>query len=315
MEVDLGQNMNSSWQRRLCELPVETVRNCSLCEGVDGTSDPRWREYLNLVQPFEIVRCPACSLRWLSPRPSAAGYALLYTDAMYFGGAGASPADYESSTKARIDYMRARIARLERMTDKKGPLAILDYGAATGDFVRAGLDAGHDCIGIELSADARAVAEQKNGVTLLSIDCVEEMADARFDAIHMNHVLEHMPDPLAHACWCARVLKPGGLFVLEVPQQFDNDLDRLRRGLCVGGKQARFDAYSLHHTYFFTPSTMTTLLAKAGFSVLSLSTFNSGKAPLWPFSLKNYVLRSLLSMADRLHAGGNIIEVFAKRIE
>jgi SAM-dependent methyltransferase len=232
---------------------------------------------------------------------------------MYFGGSGASPADYESSAKARIDYMRARIARLERMANKEAPLSILDYGAATGDFVRAGLDAGHECIGIELSADARAVAEQKNGVTLLPIDCAEEMADAQFDAIHMNHVLEHMPDPLAHARWCARVLKPDGLFVLEVPQQFDNDLDRFRRGLRVGGRLPRFDAYSLHHTYFFTPSTAATLLAKAGFSVLNLSTFNSDKTPLWPFSPKNYVLRLLLGMADRLHAGGNIIEVFARR--
>lgn len=306
--------MNSSWQSRLRELPVETVKDCLLCEGVPGAPDPRWRDYLNLVPPFDVVRCPACSLRWLSPRPSAEGYESLYTDAMYFGGDGASPADYESSSKARVDYMRARIARLERMAGKQAPLSILDYGAATGDFVRAGLDAGHDCIGIELSADARAVAKQKKGVSLLPIDCIEEMADARFDAIHMNHVLEHMPDPLAHARWCARVLKPGGLFVFEVPQQFDNDLDRLRRALRAGGKLPRFDAYSLHHTYFFAPSTVTTLLSKAGFSVRNLSTFNSVRTPLWPFSAKNYVLRSLLGMADRTHAGGNIIEVFAQRI-
>lgn len=313
--MDPGKGMNSSWQSRLCELPVETVRDCLLCDGVRGTPDPRWREYLALMAPFDVVRCPACSFKWLSPRPSADGYASLYTDAMYFGGAGASPADYESSTKARIDYMRARIARLESIANKKEPLSILDYGAATGDFVRAGMDAGHDCIGIELSADARSVAKQKNDVVLLPVDGVDAMADARFDVVHMNHVFEHMPDPLAHARWCARVLKPGGLFALEVPQQFDNDLDRLRRWLRVGGKQARFDAYSLHHTYFFTPSTMTALLAKAGFSVLCLSTFNSDKAPLWPFSLKNYVLRSLLGLADRVHAKGNIIEVFAKRDE
>ncbi|WP_201313626.1 class I SAM-dependent methyltransferase [Dyella sp. EPa41] len=237
----------------------------------------------------------------------------LYTDAMYFGGDGASPADYESSVKARVDYMRARIARLEHAAGKEGPLSILDYGAATGDFVRAGLDAGHDCIGIELSEDARAAAKQKNGVTLLSIDGVGGMVESQFDAIHMNHVLEHMPDPLAHARWCARILKPGGLFVLEVPQQFDNDLDRLRRTLSIGGKLSRFDAYSLHHTYFFTPSTAATLLAEAGFSVLSLSTFNSNKTPFWPFSPKNYVLRLLLGMADRLHAGGNIIEVLAQK--
>lgn len=305
--------MNNSWQNQLCALPVETVETCVLCDGTRGVPDPRWRGFLELMPPYDVLRCPACSLRWLSPRPNANGYAALYSDAMYFGGAGASPTDYAGLAKARVDYMRSRIGHVERMTGKAGSLSMLDYGAATGEFVRAAHDAGHACIGIELSDDARTAAEQKNGVHLLAAGHASELGDAQFDVVHMNHVLEHMPDPLAHLRWCARVLKSGGLLVSEVPNQFDNDLDRLRRLLYIGGKRPQFDAYSLHHTYFFTPMTMRMLLSKAGFEVVKLATFNSDKTPLWPVIPKNYLLGGLLGIADRLHAGGNIIEVFARR--
>lgn len=305
--------MNNAWQAQLCALPVEVVETCVLCDGTRGVPDSRWRGYLELPPPFDVLRCPDCSLRWLSPRPNANGYTALYSDAMYFGGAGASPADYAASAKARIDYMRSRIERIERMAGSGQPLSMLDFGAATGEFVRAAVDAGHASVGVELSDDARATAEERNGVRLLAADHASELGDARFDVVHMNHVLEHMPNPVAHLRWCARILKPGGLLVSEVPNQFDNDLDRLRRLLHAGGKQPRFDAYSLHHTYFFTPATMDRLLSKAGFEVVRLATFNGCKTPLWPVDPKNYLLGGLLGMADWLHSGGNIIEVYARK--
>jgi len=237
----------------------------------------------------------------------------LYSDALYFGGRGASPAGYEILAQSRVGYFRARIRAAAELVANGASLAILDYGAATGAFVRAARDEGHECAGIELSADARAAAKVVNEVTLLSADEARQIGEAQFDVVHMNHVLEHMPDPLTHLRWCHRVLRPHGLLVLEVPQQFDNDLDRLRRLLRVGGQQQRFDAYSLHHTYFFSPYAMNLLLQRSGFRTLELATFDSKSTPLWPFSAKNVILRALLGLADRLHAGGNVIKVFAQR--
>lgn len=304
--------MNGSWQQQLRELPVEDVPNCILCSA-KGRTDLRWNEYLELMPPFDVQFCTACKLRWLSPRPNAEGYSRLYSDALYFGGKGASPAGYTRLAEGRIGYFRARIRAAAKMAATEPPLAILDYGAATGEFVRAARDEGHECTGIELSADARATAKAVNNVTLLAADEGQQIGDMQFDVIHMNHVLEHMPDPLSHLRWCLRVLRPSGLLVLEVPQQFDNDLDRLRRGLRIGGRQRRFDAYSLHHTYFFSPHAMKLLLNRSGFDTLRMTTFDPNSAPLWPFSGKNLILRTLLGLADRLHDGGNIIEVFSQR--
>jgi len=55
------------------------------------------------------------------------------------------------------------------------------------------------------------------------------------------------------------------------------------------------------------------LLERNGFSPLRSTTFNADKTQLWPPEAKPWVLFALLSMADKLHRGGNIIEVFARR--
>ena len=304
--------MEETWQAQLCDFPVENVEGCLLCPGVAGEHDERWYRYLGLVEPYDVLHCQQCGLRWLSPRPDAEGYRKLYSSDLYFGGKGASPADYQHEAKSRIGYWRARVKRAASMRgagDRQ--MSFLDYGAATGEFVRVAHDEGYACVGMELSADARAMAKKINHVSLLSLEQLKELNGVDFDVIHMNHVLEHMPNPLSHLQWCSTHLKDGGLLVVEVPQQFDNDLDRLRRLVHVGGKRSHFDAYSLHHTYFFTSRTLTALFETAGFKIKHLATFNPNKTPLWPPAFTNWVLRPALHAADVLHRGGNIIEVYA----
>ena len=99
--------------------------------------------------------------------------------------------------------------------------------------------------------------------------------------------------------------------MIEVPQQFDNALDTVRRVLRVGGRRQIFDAYSLHHTYYFSPTTLTNLCQKAGFTVAACRTFNPMAAPLWPPSLRNWVLHGFLQAADMFGSAGNIVELVA----
>lgn len=305
--------MIQQWQVALRNLPTEQVSTCLLCSGVAGIDDRRFKLLLMLPDPYAIKRCPTCGLRWLSPRPNADGYRHLYSQEFYFGGNGASPIQYETIASDRFNYFRKRIHHAVSILKRDAPLSILDYGAATGDFVAAARAEGHQCDGIELSDDARAAAKQRLDISLLSPMEIESLKPGQFDLLHMNHVLEHMPDPAAHLRWCASLLKPDGLLVFEVPQQFDNDLDRLRRMLGCGGRQSRFDAYSLHHTYFFSPNTALLLLRRNGFESLRLRTFNADKTPLWPPRVKPWILFILLSVADKLHGRGNVIEAFARR--
>ncbi len=305
--------MNNSRAHPLAGLEVEIVADCVLCAGEAGQPDPRFASLLALPPAYGVLRCRGCGLRWLSPRPTRAGYELVYSDTFYFGGGATAVDSYAKLAQARLPYFRDRLARIEAQLPGESGLRLLEVGAATGEFLAEARARGHDVSGVEFSADARRTAAERHGLQLMSVEASQGLPPATFDAIHMNHVLEHVPDPLAHLRWCRDRLRPGGVIAIEVPQQLDNDLDRLRRLIGWGGRHREFDAYSLHHTYFFSPGSARKLFALAGLDVQRLTTTNPKRTPLWPPAPRNLVLRPLLWLADAVHEGGNLIEVYARR--
>ncbi len=292
----------------LTDLPVESVGHCLLCGDSRVHRDARFERLLGLCEPYGVLRCTRCGLAWLSPRPTAEGYRRIYTGQDYFGGAGACE-DYTALVRERRAHFRARLIRIERAMGRPGPLDVFEIGAAQGDFLDEARLRGHRVAGVEFSADARAYALGHYGLALHDPDTAG-YPDGSYDAIHMNHVLEHLPDPLESLRECHRLLRPSGLLVIEVPQQIDNDLDGLRRALGLA-RQPVLSPYSLHHTYFFRPGNLSLLVERAGFRVVSLRTASPGRTPLWPPSFRNLVLRILLGLSDRLRRGGNIIEIVA----
>lgn len=229
---------------------------------------------------------------------------MLYSAEFYF-----EPEDlpaYATFAAQRADQFRARA---EKMVAQKPGLSILDFGAATGDFVEAAGKAGAIACGVEVSSDAREIAWRR-GISLLAPDD-DYVQSSRFDAIHMNHVLEHMPEPVQHLQWCYEHLAQNGRLCIEVPHQFDNDTDRLRRIMRSGGRQTRFDAFSVHHTQFFTPRSLRKIVEMAGFYVEHLST---RIAPSYrATSLKRRSIGMALALANKLHHGGDVIELWAIR--
>lgn len=279
---------------------LETA-NCNLCGG-EGVSDPRAGVLLGLQGGYGVRYCVACDLRWLSPRPTQAGYELVYDDAHYFA--------TEGETNFAMISARRRIGfsdRLHRiLTLFERPISLLDYGAATGEFVQLARQAGIAADGVEFSRDARAQAAAR-GLHLLSPEDARNTSK-RFDVIHMNHVLEHMPDPLAHLRWCREHLVDDGLLVVEVPFQFDSDIDRVRQ-LVRGVQPAKFDAYSLHHTFFFSPRSLRTLCTMAGFSpTKSRSMVNSQPN----MTGKRKLLQVLMAVLALRGHGGDLLEVYAR---
>lgn len=290
---------------------TELVPACPICGHSDNERDWEFEALLGLIEPFGVRRCATCGLRWLSPRLTARGYVQLYEYENYFDGP-RSVEYYPELARQRRSYFRHRIGRIERsLSPDSTSLRILDVGAATGEFVHEAALKGHQAIGIELSAGARAKAKESYGIDLLGNDLTELESTHSYDVIHMNHVFEHLPDPTEALRACHGLLRDGGMLVLEVPQQLHNDLDRLKRFMGMQ-RRPRFTAYSLHHTYFFEPESLTRLLSSNRFHVLSLRTSNAARTPLWPPSVKNLILRCYLQCADRLHRGGNIIEVYCR---
>lgn len=284
---------------------AETVDRCNACQSTQCMPDHRFERILYLPHPFGVQQCTNCGLRWLSPRPSSDGYRILYSDKYYF-----SPTDlpdYETFASQRQSAFDTRIRDLVATWQIS---SVLDFGAATGSFVATARAAGIHAEGIELSADARLHAYDRHQVRLYSPEEFE-CSSERFDAIHMNHVLEHMPDPSKHLQWCFERLNPDGGIVIEVPQQIDNDADRLRRLLHKSSTSMSFDAFSVHHTYFFNPNSLRRLVESTGFAIERLFTTT---APLHGQTrLRRKLFWQITKFASKLHYGGDTIELWARK--
>jgi SAM-dependent methyltransferase len=105
------------------------------------------------------------------------------------------------------------------MKPEKGGL--LDIGAGTGAFLEAAKKNGWDVCGVEPSKMAARSARNKGLDILERIDDLD--TDAFFDAITLWHVLEHLPDLEEAVRKIKRLLKPGGVLVVAVPNHLSFD--------------------------------------------------------------------------------------------
>jgi len=123
-----------------------------------------------------------------------------------------------------------RLGWFDRQIDWRGK-AVLDLGCA-GGFMAEALDArGARVTGIDPAAEAvaaaRAHAEAQGRAIAYDVGVGEDLpyADAAFDAVVCVDVLEHVRDLGQVLAEVSRVLRPGGLFLLDTINR--NPLARL----------------------------------------------------------------------------------------
>jgi SAM-dependent methyltransferase len=98
------------------------------------------------------------------------------------------------------------------------PGRLLEVGCGTGEQLARLRERGWEVEGQEVDAKAAERAQALHGLrvhlgTLTSL----ALQDAAYDAVAMNHVIEHVRDPVALLKECHRILKPGGIFVAITP--------------------------------------------------------------------------------------------------
>jgi 2-polyprenyl-3-methyl-5-hydroxy-6-metoxy-1,4-benzoquinol methylase len=193
-----------------------------------------------------IVKCPHCRLIYVDPRPRPEEVIRGYSsakDEVYVGAAASRQATFRRCVQLGEKYSsRARL---------------LDVGAAAGFFVRAARDAGWDAMGVEPCLWLTDYALRELGISLVPTTLAEAgFPDDNFDVVTMWDVLEHVPDPLGELKEVFRVLRPGGLLMVNFPD--------------VGTWQARLAGkhwwffLSVHLTYF-TQETILAMMKTAGF--------------------------------------------------
>lgn len=102
------------------------------------------------------------------------------------------------------------------------PARLLDFGCGTGHIAKAFADRGYTAHGCDMSSAMLAEGQRLFGgpveLSLLPLDWSQlPYKDAFFDVAVASSVLEYVEDPDFVLRELARVIKPGGLLMLTVP--------------------------------------------------------------------------------------------------
>lgn len=259
--------------------PATEYVSCNLC-GYDTPlpfATARDRQHW-LPGLFTLVQCRNCGLIYLNPRPAGAALAAYYPDdyELY-----ADPSARPASWLARLNRryaMTKRASLIERHAPARG--RVLDIGCATGLFLDALRARGWQTQGVELVEHAARLARERLGLDVRTGTLqAAGFPSAWFDAVTMWDVLEHVPDPIAELREVCRVLKPGGVLVLRIPDVSSPEA-RFFGGYWVGLDAPR-------HLYVFSPATVAATLGRAGLEVVEQRNL-AGNHHAWSLSVQGW---------------------------
>jgi methionine biosynthesis protein MetW len=147
----------------------------------------------------------------------------------------------------------------------------LDVGCGDGGTVGPiALSSRVDYVGVDISEAAVRLANEQGfrAVVVESSDALP-FSNGSFDAVFLVEVLEHLFDPLATLNEVHRVLAPGGVVVITVPNvaywRWRADLFVLGRWNPLGDELSAEQPWRDPHIRFFTTKALAHLLDAAGF--------------------------------------------------
>ncbi len=144
---------------------------------------------------------------------------------------------------------------------------VLDVGCGAGEWLLNMQGLGWQVEGVDFDESAVSVA-QAHG---LAVRCgtleAQNYAANSFDAVTLNHVIEHVPDPVGLLRECVRVLKPHGRLVLATPNN-ESLGHRCFQKYWRGLEPPR-------HLHLLSPAAMRWLLALAGFEQVVVRTYST----------------------------------------
>ena len=275
---------------------------CDFCGSPLYREKRRYTRRLGIEQTrFRVIKCRGCGLVCLFPRPTDAEQVAIYDRYT------------EKGDRVTVEDIRrqgvydVKISRLRQLAPGR---RLLDVGAGLGTFVRMASEADFEALGIEYEIEQCEQALALNGVKLrhgLLEDVWRELGE--FDVVHLHHVLEHTYSPRRILEIVHNLLRPGGVLLVEVPNQFFNVTKEVRYRF---GRRPPAPSNPLHHLYFFSPRTLRRYALPGKFEIIELNQSRERpmQMPIWERVPKDIYRWS----AQCLGVGaGSFIEIYLRK--
>ena len=159
---------------------------------------------------FILNTCEKCGLIYQNPRPTSLTIQKYYPD---------SYSPYNNKSK----YLKLfnRISNNEKKCVLKFIRSgnLIDVGCASGYFLHEMQQTGQfNLTGVEFSSYASQRAREEHGLDVFTGNLeAANLQAGQYDVVTMWNVLEHVYDPVGTVNEVFRILRPGGFFIVRVP--------------------------------------------------------------------------------------------------
>lgn len=221
----------------------------------------------NCADGTNIIDCEVCGFKHVYPLPTDEDLNKIYTEEFYKDKSPKYIELAEEDADWYQDTLSRRLEHFELLLDTSGPFSAIDIGSGPGMFLDAAKHCNWEALGIEPSKIASKYCLDK-GHNVLNNFFNSDLADSlsnKFDAAHLNNVLEHIKDPAELLDDVKKVLKPGGVICVTVP----NEYNPLQQSIIRNLEHKEWWVAPKHHLNYFDFDSLEQLLTKTGFTCRS----------------------------------------------
>ena len=222
-----------------------------------------------MTKTYTVVTHPD-GWRMAQPRPTPDELKAFYADEYFQASHGTYAADYTETELAHRDLIaRALLFAVETARGGVRGGRFLEVGCGEGWLLAAANTAGFEVSGLDFSDDGlkRFHPDLLPRATFGdAFDNLERLIDAgaQFDVASMEHVLEHVLEPERLLQRLPRLIAPGGVCAITVPNDFSPLQLAAREAGCV---DRDFWLAPPQHLNYFDTRSLTALLDRLGFEV------------------------------------------------
>lgn len=245
--------------------------NCPMCGENQSSPLLHGPDLLHAnVGLFYLVVCRHCEHIYQNPRPNVEEIDQYYPNNYIPFQTAIEDEPHWWPRVNRVYGRYRRCAAVHRAAGSK-PGRLLDIGCATGIFLDGMRRFGWEVTGVEPTRSAATYAQERFGLDVFNGRLEDaNLPTAHFDAITMWDVLEHVHEPRQIIAELARLLRPGGLLVLSMPNPTALEADLFGR-FWAGWDLPR-------HLNLFKPTHLQRHLAEVGLDVQTIRSFTAGYA-------------------------------------